>query len=536
MQDLGTITPSREEFRARAAGTRVIPVHIKILADSLTPIGIYRSLVLQDDQGAPAEAAHGTFLLESAKISAEGESAAWDRYSFIGASSRSTLTTVDGAVHWQGRTPAGAPVDGDPVEAIAKTLQMLYTEPDPSLPPLTSGLVGYLGWDVVRHWENLPNPPADDVKLPEFALNMVSDMAIHDNQDGTVLLVANAINFNGTSENVDGAYDDAVARLHSMLRRLQRGAAATTSILSGVDEVNRKVREDVTLTWSDQDFKDVIARSKKNIIDGDVFQIVLSRRFEAQTDARPLDVYRVLRQSNPSPYMYLFNFDDAEGTPFHIVGSSPEALVTLKHGIASTHPIAGSRPRGATREEDLALAEELLADEKERSEHLMLVDLARNDLSRIAKPGTVSVDQFMIIERFSHIMHISSAVSAELDPQFSAYDVLRVAFPAGTLSGAPKPRAMQLIDEYEPTRRGVYGGVCGYFDFAGNMDMAIAIRTAVLKEGTAYVQAGAGLVMDSNPDSEALETVNKSAAPLRAVLTASGLAPLDADTAVNAVQ
>ena len=510
MQDLGTITPSREEFRARAAGTRVIPVHIKILADSLTPIGIYRSLVLQDDQGAPAEAAHGTFLLESATISSEGESASWARYSFIGASSRSTLTTVDGAVHWQGRTPAGAPVDGDPVEAIAKTLQMLYTEPDPSLPPLTSGLVGYLGWDVVRHWENLPNPPADDVKLPEFALNMVSDMAIHDNQDGTVLLVANAINFNGTSENVDGAYDDAVARLHSMLRRLQRGAAATTSILSGVDEVNRKVREDVTLTWSDQDFKDIIARSKKNIIDGDVFQLVLSRRFEAQTDARPLDVYRVLRQSNPSPYMYLFNFDDAEGTPFHIVGSSPEALVTLKHGIASTHPIAGSRPRGATREEDVALAEELLADEKERSEHLMLVDLARNDLSRIAKP--------------------------ELDPQFSAYDVLRVAFPAGTLSGAPKPRAMQLIDEYEPTRRGVYGGVCGYFDFAGNMDMAIAIRTAVLKEGTAYVQAGAGLVMDSNPDSEALETVNKSAAPLRAVLTASGLAPLDADTAVNAVQ
>ena len=495
MQDLGTITPSREEFRARAAGTRVIPVHIKILADSLTPIGIYRSLVLQDDQGASVEAAHGTFLLESATISSEGESASWARYSFIGASSRSTLTTVDGAVHWQGRTPAGAPVDGDPVEAIAKTLQMLYTEPDPTLPPLTSGLVGYFGWDVVRHWENLPNPPADDVKLPEFALNMVSDMAIHDNQDGTVLLVANAINFNGTSENVDGAYDDAVARLHSMLRRLQRGAAATTSILSGVDEVNRKVREDVTLTWSDQDFKDIIARSKKNIIDGDVFQLVLSRRFEAQTDARPLDVYRVLRQSNPSPYMYLFNFEDAEGTPFHIVGSSPEALVTLKNGIANTHPIAGSRPRGATREEDVALAEELLADQKERAEHLMLVDLARNDLSRIAKPGTVSVDQFMIIERFSHIMHISSAVSAELDPQFSAY-----------------------------------------FDFAGNMDMAIAIRTAVLKEGTAYVQAGAGLVMDSNPDSETLETVNKSAAPLRAVLTASGLAPLDADAAVNAAQ
>ena len=232
--------------------------------------------------------------------------------------------------------------------------------------------------------------------------------------------------------------------------------------------------------------------------------------------------------------MYLFNFEDAEGIPFQIVGSSPEALVTLKEGRATSHPIAGSRPRGATREQDIALAEELLADQKERSEHLMLVDLARNDLSRIAKPGTVSVDEFMVIERFSHIMHISSSVSAELDPQFSAYDVLRVAFPAGTLAGAPKPRAMQLIDEYEPTRRGVYGGVCGYFDFAGNMDMAIAIRTAVLKGTKAYVQAGAGIVMDSNPESETEETVNKSAAPLRAVLTASGLKPLQTKRVITA--
>lgn len=222
---------------------------------------------------------------------------------------------------------------------------MLYTEPDPTLPPLTSGLVGYLGWDVVRHWEHLPFPPADDVNLPEFALNMVSDMAIHDNKDGTVLLVANAINFNGTSENVDGAYEDAVARLHSMLRRLQRGATATTSTLSGVADVDRKVREDVTLTWSEQGFKDAIDRSKKNIIDGDVFQIVLSRRFEAETNAKALDVYRVLRQSNPSPYMYLFNFEDSNGTPS--TSSAPPRRRSSPSRTASPAPTPSPVPARA---------------------------------------------------------------------------------------------------------------------------------------------------------------------------------------------
>lgn len=524
MQDLGVIAPSRDDFRALAEQNRVIPVRLKVLADAMTPIGIYRALALHD--GAPAP---GTFLLESAKVATEGESAAWDRYSFIGAASRSTLTTVDGKVHWQGITPAGAPTAGDPVEAIAKTLRMLHTEPVPGLPPLTSGLVGYMGWDVVRRWESLPFPPADDVNLPEFALNMVSDMAIHDNTDGTVLLVANAINFNGTGENVDAAYTDALERLQRMVQKLTVGTGQGVSTLSGTDKVRERIRNEVVETWSQQGYMDAIDRSKKNIIDGDVFQIVLSRRFEVATGADALDVYRVLRQSNPSPYMYLFNFVDVAGTPFQIVGSSPEALVTLKDGVAATHPIAGSRPRGATYEQDIALAKELLADEKERSEHLMLVDLARNDLSRIAKPGTVSVDKFMVIERFSHIMHISSAVSAELDPSRTAFDVLRATFPAGTLSGAPKPRAMELIDGYEPTRRGVYGGVCGYFDFAGNMDMAIAIRTAVLKEGKAYVQAGAGIVMDSVPVTELEETVSKSAAPLRAVLTASGLTPLQVE-------
>lgn len=520
MQDLGNISPTLEEFQQLAATRRVIPVHTKILADSLTPIGLYRALVTRNRKPAS-----GTFLLESA-----AENARWSRYSFVGANSRATLTTKNGEVFWQGETPAGAPVSGDPVEAIQRTLQMLHTESFEDLPPLTSGLVGYMGWDVVRHWEKLPNRPSDDVNLPEFALNLVSDLAIHDNTDGTVTLIANAVNFNGTDENVDEAYQDAVERLEAMVNKLASPLESTTvSTLSDTHTIDRAIAQKVVHTWDEQGFLDAIEKSKKNILDGDIFQIVISRRFEVENKAEALDVYRVLRQSNPSPYMYLFNFEDAHGQPFHIVGSSPEALVTLKDGVATTHPIAGSRPRGESVDEDRALAEELLADEKERSEHLMLIDLARNDISRIAVPGTVNVSQFMEIERFSHIMHISSTVSAQLRAGMGAYDVLRVTFPAGTLSGAPKPRAMQLLDEYEPSARGVYGGVCGYFDFAGNMDMAIAIRTAVLKGDQAYVQAGAGIVMDSVPASEAIETVNKSAAPLRAVITAAGLNPLTED-------
>lgn len=518
MQDLGNISPSLEEFQELAKHHRVIPVRTKILADSLTPIGIYRALVTRG-----GEPARGTFLLESA-----AENARWSRYSFIGASSRATLTTDQEEVCWQGQTPAGAPTSGDPVEAIRKTLETLHTEKFADLPPLTSGLVGYLGWDVVRHWEKLPHKPADDVHLPDFALNLVSDMAIHDNAEGTVTLVANAVNFNGTDENVDQAYEDAVARLHAMLEKLATPIGTTTvSTLHGTGQVEEAISQNVKHRWAEQDFLDAIEKSKKNIIDGDVFQIVISRRFEVENRAKALDVYRILRASNPSPYMYLFNCEDTSGEPFQIVGSSPEALVTLKDDVTTTHPIAGSRPRGATYEADVALAEELLADEKERSEHLMLVDLARNDISKIAVPGTVNVTQFMEIERFSHIMHISSTVTAQLREGKNAYDVLKATFPAGTLSGAPKPRAMQLLDDYEPVSRGIYGGVCGYFDFAGNMDMAIAIRTAVLKNNTAYVQAGAGIVMDSVPDSEAAETVSKSAAPLRAVITATGLEELN---------
>ena len=509
MNDLGVISPTLEEFRAVAAHRRVVPVHLRVLADAETPVGLYRKLA----DGRP-----GTFLFESAAVGGS-----WSRYSFIGAASRATLTSHDGEAHWIGEPPAGVPVSGNPLEALRDTVAALRTERFEGLPPLTSGMVGFVGWEAVRRWERLVSPPEDDLHLPELAMNLVTDLAVHDNVDGTVTLVANAINFDDSDERVDEAWQDAVDRLHGMLEALLRPAEPALSVLSPVVDYKDKVIHD----WAEDGYLAAIDRGKEAIVDGDVFQVVISRRFELDYDAAPLDVYRVLRTSNPSPYMYLMTLADAEGREYSIVGSSPEALVTVTGEQVVTHPIAGSRPRGATVEGDKALADELLADEKERAEHLMLVDLARNDLSKVCRPGTVEVSEFMEVERFSHIMHLVSTVDGKLRPDATAYDVLAATFPAGTLSGAPKPRALRLLDEVEPHRRGVYGGVVGYFDFAGDMDMAIAIRTALLREGRAYVQAGGGIVADSDPAAEALESVNKAAAPLRAVHTASALRPAE---------
>lgn len=514
MQELGTITPTLEEFREYAATRRVVPVRMSVLADALTPVGLYRALVTRNGAARP-----GTFLLESA-----AEGGVWSRYSFVGAGSVATLTARDGRTHWIGDAPSGAPTDGDPLEALRATMELLHTEPFEGVPPLTSGMVGFVGWEAVRRWEKLPHPPEDDLHVPELAMNLVSDMAVHDSKDGTVLLVANAVNVNGTDENVDAAYHDAVARLQSMLRRLATPLERTTVSVAPPGPVDLEAA--VEQSWDRELFMSAIDRGKQAIVDGEIFQVVVSRRFETACGADSLDVYRTLRRINPSPYMYLYSFEDAHGRPYSIVGSSPEALVTVTGRQAVTHPIAGSRPRGATVDEDLALGEDLLADEKERAEHLMLVDLARNDLSRVAEPGSVDVSEFMEIERFSHVMHLCSTVVARMREDVTAYDVLAATFPAGTLSGAPKPRALQLLDEYEPLRRAVYGGVVGYMDFAGNMDMAIAIRTALLLEGRAYVQAGGGIVADSDPESEAQESLNKATAPLRAALIAQSLRPL----------
>jgi anthranilate synthase component 1 len=513
MQDLGTISPSLEEFRELAGHSRVIPVRLKVLADAETPIGLYRKLA----QGQP-----GTFLMESAAVGG-----AWSRYSFIGARSRATLTTKDGNAHWLGEPPVGVPVGGSPVDAIRDTIEALRTDRFEGLPPFTSGLVGFLGWETVRHWERLVSPPEDDLQLPEMALNLVTDMAVHDNVDGTVLLIANAINFDDSSERVDEAWHDAVARVKALLTTVSTPVAQPVSVLAPAAlDFASSVQE----RWDEAEYLAALDRGKEAIVDGEVFQVVISRRFEMECKASALDVYRVLRNTNPSPYMYIFSLEDADGREYSIVGSSPEALVTVTGEEVITHPIAGSRPRGKTVEADKGLAEELLADQKERAEHLMLVDLSRNDLSKVCVAGTVDVTQFMEVERFSHIMHLVSTVVGQLSPQAKAYDVLKATFPAGTLSGAPKPRALRLLDELEPHRRGIYGGVVGYLDFAGDMDMAIAIRSALLREGRAYVQAGGGIVADSVNPTEALETVNKAAAPLRAVHTAGSLQNISAES------
>jgi anthranilate synthase component 1 len=500
---LGEVWPDLPTFRELARDRRVIPVVRRLLADAETPVGMYRKL---------AKDAPGTFLLESAE-----HGGAWSRYSIVGAVCRATLTERDGETVWLGEPPVGVPVDGPALQALEGTLAALATPRLPGLPPLTGGMVGVIGYDAVRSWERIGDATVDELHLPDLVMSLATDLAVLDHADGTVLLVANAVNYDATDERVDEAWADARTRLDRMTLELGCPAPSTVATFD-------TAAEPVTTPRTDRaDYLDAVRAGQQAIRDGEVFQVVLSQRFDVDCAADALDVYRCLRASNPSPYMYLFRCPTADGGVFDVVGSSPEALVKVSDGRVLAHPIAGTRPRADAPEEDARLAADLLADAKERAEHVMLVDLARNDLSRVGEPGTVEVVDFMSVERYSHVMHIVSTVTADLRPGASALDVLRAAFPAGTLSGAPKPRAMQLIDELEPVRRGVYGGVVGYLDFAGDMDMAIAIRTAVLHEGRAVVQAGAGLVADSDPATEQAECESKAAAVLRAIAVAQTL-------------
>jgi anthranilate synthase component 1 len=503
----GATWPSLETFQVLARDRRVIPVVRRLMADAETPVGVYRKL---------AKDAPGTFLLESAE-----HGGVWSRYSIVGAASRATLTERDGRAHWVGEPPVGVPTDGSPLDALRDTVAALATEPVAGLPPLTGGMVGAISYDAVRRWEKVPETNPDELRLPEIAMILATDLAVLDHADGSLLLVANAVNYDATDERVEDAWADAVARLDRMTTDL---AAAAPSTVSTVDpQAFDRARADVTSNTTRADFELMVEEAKEDIRAGEVFQVVLSQRFSTPCPVDALDVYRALRSSNPSPYMYLLRLADGDGGVFDVVGSSPEALVKVTGRRAITHPIAGSRPRGKTPEEDLWLEEDLLADPKERSEHVMLVDLGRNDLQRVCAAGTVDVVEFMNVRRYSHVTHLESTVVGELTAGHTAYDVLQATFPAGTLSGAPKPRALSLIEHYEPSRRGVYGGVVGYLDFHGDLDMAIAIRTAVVKDGTAHVQAGAGIVADSVPTLEYEETVNKAAAALRAVATASAL-------------
>ncbi|MFZ2238250.1 MAG: anthranilate synthase component I [Gordonia amarae] len=491
------------EFADLARDHRVVPVTRKVLADAETPLSAYQKL---------AGDRPGTFLLESAE---NGRS--WSRWSFIGAGTPSALTVADGEAHWWGTVPDGAPTGGDPLEVLGVALKLLATDPLPGMPPLTGGFVGFMAYDMVRRLENLPSTTIDDLGLPDLMMLLATDIAAVDHHEGTITLIANAVNWNGTDEHVREAYDDAIARLDKMT------AALAAPLASTVAQYDRTVPE-FTAQRDVDEYGAVVRAMVGEIEAGEAFQVVPSVRFEMESTADPLDVYRVLRASNPSPYMYLLRMPGGVGgatrEPFTIVGSSPEALVTVADRVATTHPIAGTRWRGATEEEDQLLGKGLLEDPKENAEHLMLVDLARNDIGRVCVPGSVKVSDYCHIERYSHVMHLVSTVSGTLRDDQEALDAVTACFPAGTLSGAPKVRAMELIEEHELTRRGLYGGIVGYLDFAGNADTAIAIRTALLSGDRAFVQAGAGVVADSDPTYEYNEAKNKAMAVLNAIAAA----------------
>lgn len=498
----GATWPPLAVFAHLARERRVIPVVRRLLADGETPLGVYRKLA----HGQP-----GTFLLESAE-----HGGVWSRYSIVGAASSATLTERDGQAHWVGQPPVGVPVAGDPTLALRDTVEALATRRIDGLPPLTGGMVGAVAYDAVRRWERVPDTGRDELHLPELAMVLATDLAVLDHADGSLLLVANAVNYDDTDARMEWAWRDALERLDRMTADLAAPAPSTVVVVE-------PVQAPVASSHTQADYHDMVERAKEAIRAGEAFQIVLSQRFSTPCAADPLDVYRALRAGNPSPYMYYLRLPHPDGTAYDIVGSSPEALIKVTGREAITHPIAGSRPRGKTPEHDVHLADELAADAKERAEHVMLVDLSRNDLQRVCDAGTVDTVEFLTIRRYSHVMHLESTVVGRLREGVTAADVLVATFPAGTLSGAPKPRAMALIDEYEGLRRGVYGGVVGYLDFAGDMDMAIAIRTAVIRGGMAHVQAGAGIVADSVPQLEYEECQHKAAAVLRAVRAAEGM-------------
>ncbi len=494
------VSPSAEEFIALAREHGVVPVARRVLADLHTPLGVY-DLVRGDGP---------SFLLESAE---HGER--WGRYSFVGFDPFLVLRSRGGKVTVEGELPAGLPdgVGGDVglLDSLDVLLRLLSAPPLTGV-PLHGGAVGYLGFDVVREVERLPETVTDDLGLADAVLTFPRHVVALDHLQQVMTVVTNVVTASLDDDALRAAHRTADEANEAVLERLalpgrRHAPVAPPERSAGLPEV--------TSNMIDGAYLEAVRRIKKHIVAGDTFQTVLSQRFSVRTDVDPFDLYRVLRVINPSPYLYLIDTGEA-----HIVGSSPEALVQVQGRRVETWPIAGTRRRGADPDEDRMLGQELLADTKERAEHVMLVDLARNDLGRVCEPGTVDVSQFMEVERYSHVMHLVSAVAGELREGVGPVDVLRATFPAGTVSGAPKVRGMELIDELEPTRRGPYAGAVGYLDLAGNLDTCITIRTVVLHDGVAHVQAGAGIVADSVPEREEQETRDKASAVLAAIRAA----------------
>ncbi len=485
MRGVLPIEPSRTEFLSMARGGNLVPVSCDLPADLETPISAFLKL----RNGCEA------FLLESV----EGGEAV-GRYSFIGVGPFPSLRAFGDRVEVRG-VGGEEQRRGDPLEVLREVLRRFRPAGAPGLPRFAGGAVGYFGYDLVRHIERLPHRPPDDLGLPTCYLVFADTLVVFDHVKHTLKIVANAL-VDGEGE---AAYRRAVQRVETLYERL-RAPLAPPPLVGRVDQ-----RQQTHMPVGG--FLAAVERARGYVRAGDIFQVVLSRRFALDIPGVDgLDVYRALRTVNPSPYMFFLDFGGVQ-----LAGSSPELLVRLEGDLVRTRPLAGTRPRGGDEEEDRHLEASLLADEKERAEHVMLVDLGRNDLGRVCRYGSVQVETLMAVERFSHVMHIVSDVRGRLRPGCDAVDVLRACFPAGTVTGAPKVRAMEIIDELEPVARGPYAGAVGYVSFSGNMDTCITIRTIVLAGGRAYLQAGAGIVADSVPEREYVETVNKAKALLRAL-------------------
>jgi anthranilate synthase component 1 len=494
-------SPTLADFVRLAVDHRIVPVWSEVVADTLTPVAAFLNVV-GDGPG---------FLLESVE---GGER--WGRFSFVGRAPLATLVARGREVKTSGplAVPAG---DGGVLAALEALLDTHRSPALEGLPPLFAGVVGYLGYDVVREVEHLPDTPHDDQGFPDAGLVVIGQLCAFDHWRQRVVLVDNVVidSARGPDE-LEAAYRDACGRLEVLASDCMR---PTASVPIAPPDGRAPVAA-VRRTMTSERYQEAVAAAKEYIEAGDIFQVVVSQRYDVELEADPFDVYRCLRLLNPSPYLYFLRFDEVT-----VVGSSPEPMVRLRDGVVISRPIAGSRPRGRSAAEDELAAGQLIEDPKELAEHVMLVDLARNDVGRVVKFGTEKVDEFMTVERYSHIMHLTSQVTGTLADDRGPIDVLRATLPAGTLSGAPKVRAMEIIDELEPTKRGVYGGVVGYLDFSGNLDTAIAIRTLVVSpDGRASVQAGAGIVADSDPTKEDEECAHKAAALLAAVAAARRMA------------
>jgi|SRR5579883_286771 len=494
--------PTFDEFATLARDYTVVPVYRQLTGDTLTPVTAFCKLQEGD----------WSFLFESV---VGGERIG--RYSFLGAgpfrtfeASGTRTRTREGQGKWKEAEAA------DPLRVLEEMLADYRAPSVAGLPRFCGGAVGYAGYDTVRYVERLPNAPPDDRGIPDLSFGFYDRMVIFDHAAKTVQVVVHGSGV-GSHESGVGEeelrrrYRDACRRVDEIVERLQRGVADIQ--LTDIDPRRPSLSPTTPQSnFTRPAFEAAVQKAREYINAGDAFQIVLSQRFRTETRARPFDIYRALRVVNPSPFMFYVR---AGGVT--LVGASPEIMCRVENGVITNRPLAGTRRRGATPEEDAALAAELVADPKERAEHIMLVDLARNDVGRVAELGSVKISDLLAVERYSHVMHLSSTVTGKLKPGLTAFDALRASLPAGTLSGAPKVRAMEIIDELEPHRRGPYGGAVGYVDFSGNMDTCIALRTMVLLGQTAYVQAGAGIVADSVPASEYDETVNKAMSLLRAI-------------------